>query len=135
MACSKICPIDVAIKYVGKKWTIEIIKDMFLGMSHFNEFLDANPALSAKVLSQRLKELEANGIAEKRVISVTPLSIEYHLTPKGKSLNRVIYELAGFAMIAYTDECGTGQGSTPCQKKAHFDNTMEGWRKVLGLES
>lgn len=105
MKCSsRICPIDVALKYVGKKWSIELIKDMFFGMSHFNEFLQANQNLSAKVLSQRLKELEKNGIVEKRVISVTPLSVEYRLTEKGKALNKVIYELAVFAMTACENE-------------------------------
>lgn len=98
MICTKSCPIDVALKYVGKKWSIELVKDLFFGMKHFNEFLEANPKLSSKILSMRLKELEKNGIIEKKVVSVTPLSIEYCLTPKGRTLNRVVYELAVFAM-------------------------------------
>lgn len=127
---SKLCPIDVALKYVGKKWSIELIKDMFFGMSHFNEFLQANPNLSAKVLSERLKELERNGIVEKRVVSVTPLSIEYRLTEKGKALNKVIYELASFAMIAYESECKL---DIPGDKKKIYEEARETLKKSLGI--
>ena len=127
--CSKTCPIDVALKYVGKKWAIALIKDMFYGLKHFNEFLQANPDLSAKVLSQRLKELEKNGIIEKKVISVTPLSIEYNLTEKGKALNKVIYELAVFAMIAYEKECSVKN----TDNKKCFTQAREDWKTVLGI--
>jgi DNA-binding HxlR family transcriptional regulator len=130
LICSKSCPIDVALKYVGKKWAIELIKDMFFGMKHFNEFLNANPDLSGKVLSQRLKELEKFGIIEKRVTSVTPLTIEYHLTDKGRSMNKVIYELACFAMIAYEKDCGI---KNPEDKKVHLEKAREGWKKALGV--
>ena len=130
LKCSKTCPIDVALKYVGKKWAIALIKDMFYGLKHFNEFLQANPDLSAKVLSQRLKELEKNGIVEKKVISVTPLSIEYNLTEKGKALNKVIYELAVFALIAYEKECAL---KTTEDKKACISQARDDWKAVLGI--
>ena len=104
MICTKSCPIEVALKYVGKKWSIDLIKNLFYGMSHFNEFLEANPKLSAKMLSQRLKDLEKNGLVVKEVVSVTPLSIEYRLTDKGRALNKVVYELAVFAMTACESE-------------------------------
>ncbi len=130
--CSKTCPIDVALKYVGKKWAIGLIKDMFYGLKHFNEFLQANPDLSAKVLSQRLKELEQNGIIEKNVITVTPLSIEYTLTEKGKALNKVIYELAVFAMTVYEKECSLKSVE---DKKEYFDQARDNWKTVLGISS
>jgi DNA-binding HxlR family transcriptional regulator len=104
LICAKSCPIDVALKYAGIKRSIELIKDMFFGMKHFSEFLEANPGLGAKVLSQRLKEMEKNGLIVKKVVSVTPLPIEYSLTEKGKALNRVIYEMASFAMSACENE-------------------------------
>jgi DNA-binding HxlR family transcriptional regulator len=115
---------------VGKKWSIEIIKDLFFGMHHFNEFLDANPNLSAKVLSQRLKEMEKNRLVTKTVVSVTPLSIEYHLTGRGRALNRVIYEMAIFAMTAC--ECDVpAQGGK--DKKEQFRQATESLRSVLGI--
>lgn len=131
MICTKSCPIDVALKYVGKKWSIELVKDLFFGMKHFNEFLAANPKLSSKILSLRLKELEKNGIIEKKVVSVTPLSIEYHLTDKGRALNRVVYELAVFAMTACENEVSE-QGNAVCGSEK-FRRSTENLRKVLDI--
>jgi len=59
------CPIETGLKYLGKKWSFEIIRDMFFGKKRFNEFLASKPKLSSKVLSTRLKELQGNGIIEK----------------------------------------------------------------------
>ncbi len=92
------CPIETALEYIGKKWTFEIVRDLFFGKKHFNDFLKSNPDLSGKVLSERLKELGENGIIEKKVSNTFPVSIEYELTPKGRALNRIVYELAVFAM-------------------------------------
>lgn len=117
--------------YVGKKWSIDLIKDMFFGTRHFNQFLEANPKLSSKVLSQRLKELEKNGLIEKKVISVTPLSVEYHLTDKGRALNRVIYELAIFAMTECKCDLPRQEGTTV--EDEQFRLATENMRKVFGI--
>lgn len=82
---------------------------MFFGKKQFKEFQEDKPDLSNKVLSQRLKELENNGLVEKKVLNTTPISSEYHLTEYGKKLNRVIYELAVFVLdesdfVEYKDE-------------------------------
>ncbi|NPE28127.1 helix-turn-helix transcriptional regulator [Methanococcoides sp. SA1] len=97
-------PIDKAIKMISKKWTLNIIRDMFCGNVHFNEFLKSNPKLSSKVLSDKLRQLEQDELIEKLIVSKTPLSIEYHLTGKGRNLNRVLYELSGFAYKECVDE-------------------------------
>ena len=103
------CPIDKAVVLFNKKWTIQLIRDMFFGKKQFKEFQEDKPDLSNKVLSQRLKELENNGLVEKKVLNTTPISSEYHLTEYGKKLNRVIYELAVFILdepdfVEYKDE-------------------------------
>lgn len=103
------CPIDKAVVLFNKKWTIQLIIDMFFGKKQFKEFQEDKPDLSNKVLSQRLKELENNGLVEKKVLNTTSISSEYHLTEYGKKLNRVIYELAVFILdesdfVEYKDE-------------------------------
>lgn len=102
-------PIDKAVVLFNKKWTIQLIRDMFFGKKQFKEFQEDKPDLSNKVLSQRLKELENNWLVEKKVLNTTPISSEYHLTEYGKKLNRVIYELAVFILdesdfVEYKDE-------------------------------
>jgi DNA-binding HxlR family transcriptional regulator len=89
--------IEDTFDYLGKKWSIKIIKGFFCHCIHFKDFLEMNPDLSSKVLSERLKELEQKGIIEKRVINSSPIQTEYHLTVKGEKLNRIIYELFMFA--------------------------------------
>lgn len=90
------CPINKAVELFNKKWTIQLIRDMFFGKKQFKEFQEDKPNLSNKVLSQRLKEMEEKGLIEKRIINTSPVSTEYHLTEYGKKLNKVIYELAVF---------------------------------------
>ena len=104
-----ICPVDVTLNLINKKWSIQIIRDMFFGKKHFKEFKEDKPKLSNKVLSNCLKELEENGLIEKVVLNTTPVTTEYYLTEYGKSMNRIVYELAMFTLYdendnAYSDE-------------------------------
>lgn len=92
------CPIETGLRYLGKKWSFEIIRDMFFGKKRFNEFIRPGSKLSSKVLSTRLKELQGNGIIKKTVSNTFPVNIKYELTTKGKALNKIIYELAVFEL-------------------------------------
>lgn len=88
--------IDETFSYLGKKWNIKIIKGLFCDCKHFKDFLEMNPTLSSKVLSERLKELEQKGIIRKKVVNTA--QTEYFLTEKGLKLNRIIFELFIFAL-------------------------------------
>lgn len=72
------CPINKAVELFNKKWTIQLIRDMFFGKKQFKDFQEDKPNLSNKVLSQRLKEMEEKGLIEKRIINTSPVSTEYH---------------------------------------------------------
>lgn len=93
-----VCPVDRTLNLINKKWSIQIIRDMFFGKKHFKEFLEDKPNLSNKVLSSCLKELEENGLIKKVVLNTTPVSTEYYLTEYGKSMNKIVYELAMFTL-------------------------------------
>ena len=98
------CPIELSMEQLGKKWAIPIIRDLFNGKTRFKEFLESNPELSAKMLSTRLRDLQGHGIVEKRVVTTTPLLIEYGLTEKGRALGDVLYSLALFSIRFHPDE-------------------------------
>ena len=100
----KKCPVKTAMAYLGQKWTIDIIRDLMFRNRRFSELLTENDGLSNKVLSQRLKQLEEGGLIEKKIVSKTPLKIEYELTERGYKLNKVLYELAQFSYEFYKDE-------------------------------
>ena len=124
MPCGSFCPVNKALTFISKKWSIEIIKDMFFGKKRFKEFKEGKPNLSNKVLSNCLKNLESNGLIEKRILNLTPVSTEYHLTELGKSLNRVIYELAVFALENCDDkECS--EEATRIQIEQEFKETLK----------
>lgn len=88
--------IDDTFSYLRKKWNIQIIKGLFCGYKHFKDFLEQHPTLSSKVLAERLKELEDEGIIEKK--SVNSTQTEYFLTEKGLRLNKIIFEMFDFAL-------------------------------------
>ena len=99
----KNCPIEVTLEIVGKKWSINIIRDLFKGKTRFSEFLESNPQLSTKMLSERLKELQKFNVIKKTVSPTTPVTIEYALTTTGKNLNKVLFHLAEFSLKNYPD--------------------------------
>ena len=118
-----ICPVDVTLNLINKKWSIQIIRDMFFGKKHFKEFKEDKPKLSNKVLSNCLKELEENGLIEKVVLNTTPVTTEYYLTEYGKSMNRIVYELAMFTL--YDENDNTYSDETRSELKNTFKEVLE----------
>ena len=104
----KICPTKFALKFF-KKWSIEVIRDIWFGKERFTDILEANPGLSSKVLSQRLRELEKYGIIDKRIINKSPMRARYKLTEKGQALNRIMFDLAIFSYDYYANEIFEGE--------------------------
>ena len=100
----KNCPIEVSLKHLGSKWTIHILRDLFRGSKRFSDFLKQNSQLSTRVLSQRLCELEKNGLIEKKIVSKSPLRAEYELTEKGLKAKKILCELAIFGVHNYPKE-------------------------------
>ncbi len=86
-----------AVELIGKRWTGAIVRAMFGGAMRFGELAAAVPDLSDRMLSERLKELEAEGVIERLVHPETPVRIEYRLTDKGRALEPVVTELAAWA--------------------------------------
>lgn len=83
---------------LSKKWSLAIIKDLFLGYKTFSEFLEVNEGLTNKVLSDQLKTLEDLGFIKKVIVSTRPVKAIYELTPMGKSLNKLVYEMIMFGL-------------------------------------
>ena len=94
----KKCPMELAMGLISKKWVIQLLRDMFFGVSRFNEFKEDKPNLSNKVLSNCLKDMETNGLIKRIVDDEDPSNIEYKLSDKGMALNKVIYELAMYSL-------------------------------------
>ena len=83
-----------AVYVIGGKWRLRIILALREGHTCFNELQRAIEGISAKVLSNELKELELNGFVERRVDTGTPVVVSYLPTEYTKTLNEVMRTLA-----------------------------------------
>ena len=84
------CPIARTLDIVGDRWTMLVIRDLFLGKTRFTQFLASSPGLPPKILSDRLKKLDEHGLIERVIYSQHPLRGEYRLTADGRSLAPVL---------------------------------------------
>lgn len=91
-------PLEDITKFISNKWTLHILRDLFLGKSHFNEFKVNRLSLDNKALARCLKTMQDNDLIYKTNEDDDPKNTEYFLTKKGKSLNKVFYELLLFAI-------------------------------------
>ena len=90
-ALSPYCPAySQAIEIIGRRWSGAIVRSLLAGKSRFGELAEAIPGLSDRLLSERLKELECQGIVARKVLPTTPVKIEYTLTEKGLALGGVV---------------------------------------------
>jgi DNA-binding HxlR family transcriptional regulator len=92
------CPrYEHAIQLLGKRWTGLILDTLMQGPQRFCEMTAAVEGLSDRVLSDRLRELELEGIVERNVYPQIPVRVEYRLTAKGQSLEPVIAAIHAWA--------------------------------------
>ncbi len=92
------CPLyHEAVELVGRRWTGAILRVLMDGSLRFSEVAQAVPELSDRLLSERMKELEARGIVERTVISGPPLRVEYALSQMGRELEPALSELQRWA--------------------------------------
>lgn len=98
MVSEAFCPrYHRASEIVGRRWSAAILRSMFAGAARFGEIRDCIPDLSNRMLSERLKELESEGVVEREVTPSTPVRVEYRLTEKGRELGPVVEALAAWA--------------------------------------
>jgi DNA-binding HxlR family transcriptional regulator len=92
------CPLyHEAVELVGRRWTGAILRVLMDGPLRFSEIAQAVPELSDRLLSERMKELEARGMVERRVIPGPPLRVEYELSRMGRELEPALSELERWA--------------------------------------
>jgi len=92
------CPkFEYAFTLLGKKWTGLIIKVLLSGPKRFSDIKTMIPELSDRMLAERFKELEEEGLIKRIVYAETPVRIEYELTEKGKELEKAMIEVQNWA--------------------------------------
>jgi DNA-binding HxlR family transcriptional regulator len=86
-----------AIELIGRRWTGAIIFLLLSARCRFATLRDAIPDITDRMLSERLQELEQEGIVERTVIPETPVRVEYSLTPKGRALATAVDAISDWA--------------------------------------
>jgi DNA-binding HxlR family transcriptional regulator len=97
-AAGAVCPhFHHAIELIGKRWTGAIVCALTERPMRYAELGKAIPGLSDRLLSQRLRELEDEGLVERQVEAGTPVRVIYSLTVVGRDLDPVLSELKSWA--------------------------------------
>ena len=91
------CPIACVLEILGDKWTLLVVRDLFLNKHRYNEFVDSPEGIPTNILADRLRRLEAEGIVKKVPYQTNPVRMEYFLTTKGAELGKVLREMRRWA--------------------------------------
>ena len=97
-APTEVCPhFHAAIELIGKRWSGAILGALADGPLRFAELARCIPGLSDRLLSERVRELEANGLVERVVEEKAPVKVVYSLTEQGAELAPILVELRRWA--------------------------------------
>lgn len=93
-----ICPITNALDLLGDKWSLIIIRDLFLGKRTYSEFQASPEGIPTNILAARLKRLLENNIIVKEAYQDRPIRYAYILTDEGKALAPVLKEVTKWGL-------------------------------------
>ncbi|RZD16297.1 MAG: transcriptional regulator [Candidatus Acididesulfobacter guangdongensis] len=85
-----ICPVEKTLEIIGGSWKVRILSELFTGTKRFNELKKCVNGITQKMLTQQLRDLENQGIINRKVYAVVPPKVEYSLTDLGISLKPIL---------------------------------------------
>jgi DNA-binding HxlR family transcriptional regulator len=95
--CSPGCSVEAAISLIDGKWKCVILFQLLSGGTlRFNEIRRRVPGVTQRMLTNQLRELEADGLILRHVYAVVPPKVEYRLSPLGRSMETVLLALKGW---------------------------------------
>ena len=105
-----------AVELIGGRWTGALIQLLLGGRMRFAELRAAIPEISDRMLSERLRELEIEGIVERLVIPDIPVRVEYELTEKGRALEQALGAVGKWAERWVTDPTPAAGAAGPTRE-------------------
>ena len=91
------CPIATTLDLVGDRWTLVVLRDLFIGKTRFSEFLTSPEKITTSVLADRLAGMERSGLVTKSPYQLRPKRFAYALTQKGEALLPVLQAMCRWA--------------------------------------
>lgn len=92
------CPVACALDVLGDRWTLLVIRDLFLGRSRFKDFEGSPEGIPTNILSERLERLLAAGIVEQVPVEEGAKRFAYRLTAKGKALGPLLVAMRDWGL-------------------------------------
>lgn len=90
------CPVETTLTVIGGRWKVLILRELFQGVKRFGELHRSIHGITQKMLTQQLREMENDGILNRKVYPEIPPKVEYSLTALGKSLKPVLDAMHGW---------------------------------------
>lgn len=84
------CPVETTLTLIGDKWKVLILRDLLTGTKRFGELKKSIGNVSQKVLTAQLRNMEENGLVNRKVYAEVPPRVEYSLTKLGQSLKPIL---------------------------------------------
>ena len=84
------CPVETTLMLIGDKWKVLILRDLLPGTKRFGELKKSIGTVSQKVLTAQLRDMERNGLVNRKVYPEVPPRVEYSLTELGRSLKPIL---------------------------------------------
>ena len=93
------CPAEITLAVIGGRWKTLILYHLFQGVKRFSELQRAMDGITQKMLTQQLREMERDGLVDRKVYPQVPPRVEYSLTRLGESLKPVIAAMCEWGML------------------------------------
>lgn len=112
------CTVEATVNLIGNKWKVLIMGELFEGTKRFGELYrsESLPGISQKMLTQQLRQMEADGIVARKVYAEVPLKVEYSLTDLGRSLKPILDAMDTWGSN-YITERGPSEGGTTMNRE------------------
>jgi DNA-binding HxlR family transcriptional regulator len=98
------CPVDRTLRIIGGRWKALILYYLRGGPKRFNALRRMMPTVTQRMLTQHLRELEADGVIDRKIFPVVPPHVEYSLSPLGVSLLPVLDAMADWGALRAAED-------------------------------
>ncbi len=107
------CPVARMLDLTGDRWTMLVIRDLFLGRTRYKEFADSPEGIPTNILAERLERLVDAGLVSREPLAPGGRRMCYRLTPMGRSLRPVLEAMRDWGLAWIPETRAMRPGSTP----------------------
>ena len=107
------CPIEVALEVIGGMWKVIVVRELLTGTKRYSELHRGLKHATHKMLAQQLRQLEGDGVIDRKVYPQVPPKVEYSLTPLGRELGPLLDSMSGWGTRVIDGRAGKTSRARP----------------------